>query len=373
MNPAFSVSRGPKARLGKQIGFLFLLIFFLTGSLGFSSFESTDERWNTTIEQNASTTVVHAGDGNCIQNVPNNPTNVWANMPGTGCWAVVETTAGGQEVETYWKLDATARPNWINYTIGTQVVASNMPLCPGKADAPLGTSYQNAGAAATYCLFRIVMFLESTGSQNCILRTLTAAGTVSQTFTTFQNYRAANGGSTDYAISCSGEVWLEFNWTALSVNVWFNGVQVGSPITIENLNVTGIYTRMRSGFTVGAPSHAQVFGYLSADNITILNLAGDLPGGPGNPFQASINYASEGWGFDVSWLFGIVVVVIFTTGLGKATNGSVLGIALGAFLGIGVGVIMGLFPLWLLLVVIFLIIAVAGTRLFGDKSGDESA
>lgn len=90
-----------------------------------------------------------------------------------------------------------------------------------------------------------------------------------------------------------------------------------------------------------------------------------------NPLNNMITYVGDSWGFDAHWLFGIIAVGIVTAGFAKiSTNITILSIAV--LLGIGLSVLMGLFPVWVLFLVVLLIIALV-VVVFGRGRGEEGS
>lgn len=89
----------------------------------------------------------------------------------------------------------------------------------------------------------------------------------------------------------------------------------------------------------------------------------------GGPIVDIVDFFNDAWGFDGSWLFGVAVTGMF---IWPARNAKTLYIAIMAFLGVGVSVAIGFFPFWLVFVLIFLVIAVAGSRLFSDNEDSGS-
>lgn len=104
-----------------------------------------------------------------------------------------------------------------------------------------------------------------------------------------------------------------------------------------------------------ARSQQAIFeGYTSGGSVT----SGPIGEGP---IADMVNFFNDSWGFDGSWLFGLAIVgmVVF-----PARNARPLYVALMAFIGVGICVALGLFPMWLIFVLVFLVIAVAGFRMF---------
>lgn len=88
---------------------------------------------------------------------------------------------------------------------------------------------------------------------------------------------------------------------------------------------------------------------------------------PGNIIADIRNRLEENWGFDFGWLMGLGIVGLITWRVRRAAP---LVIAILAFLGLGVAVRLDLLPEWILFVSVFIIIAVAGGRLFMDTNED---
>lgn len=89
------------------------------------------------------------------------------------------------------------------------------------------------------------------------------------------------------------------------------------------------------------------------------------------PISQAVQFFNLNWGFDGSWLFGIAIVAICIWPFAKKGSNTLV-IAIMALLGVGLAFVMGLFPVWLIFVLIFLIIAVGSHRMLQDKGGEES-
>lgn len=111
--------------------------------------------------------------------------------------------------------------------------------------------------------------------------------------------------------------------------------------------------RKYAGAAVGREQDTIFEGYTSSSTTT-------GPIGEG-PIADMVDFFNDAWGFDGSWLFGLAIVgmVVF-----PARNARPLYVALMAFIGVGICVALGLFPMWLIFVLVFLVIAVAGFRMF---------
>lgn len=139
-------------------------------------------------------------------------------------------------------------------------------------------------------------------------------------------------------------------------------------------------------FTVGSPGldlgyieiddtgTANRASYARFDSFTLIGIAeGAAPPEETpatNPVSAARDYFAVSWGLSVtaaSWLFGMLIVAISVSGVETP-----LKVALFALLGIGAAMWLGFLPLWLLLTVIFLIIALASAVLFRGNEGDSS-
>lgn len=83
-----------------------------------------------------------------------------------------------------------------------------------------------------------------------------------------------------------------------------------------------------------------------------------------------MQFFNDAWGFDGSLLFGLTVIGLMIFAF-AARSTHPLVITIGALLGIGIAYYLGLFPLWMLLVIAFAIIAIAGHVLFGGRGDDE--
>lgn len=114
----------------------------------------------------------------------------------------------------------------------------------------------------------------------------------------------------------------------------------------------------------------------STDSHGTLETGGDnfITGSPatntGNPIGQAVQYFNSSWGFDGSWLFGLFIVGIVTIGFTRISRAPLV-IAVGVFLGVMGAVLLGLFQIWVLFVMMFLIIAVAGATLFAGRRGED--
>lgn len=104
-----------------------------------------------------------------------------------------------------------------------------------------------------------------------------------------------------------------------------------------------------------------------------------IPGGAGdgdgdtdadNPLSNAVNFFNDAWGFDGSFLFGTVIVGMFTIGFARVSRNAMI-TAIGAFLGVVTAYVLDLYPVWLLLLIVFLIIAIAGSVMFNRGGGSE--
>lgn len=94
---------------------------------------------------------------------------------------------------------------------------------------------------------------------------------------------------------------------------------------------------------------------------------------PDSIFGQTVAMLQEAWGFSagsLNWLLGIMVVGLVAVSFARV-NRTPLMVAIGGMLGVGLALFFGFFPLWLLVLMAFLIIAVAGNRLFGGGRDDE--
>lgn len=90
----------------------------------------------------------------------------------------------------------------------------------------------------------------------------------------------------------------------------------------------------------------------------------------GNLIQRSADYCSDSWGFSCNWLFGLLLVGIITVLLAKHSRSPMM-LGLGMFLGVGTAVAFGVWETWTILVMVLLIVAIAGHRLFNRGGDDE--
>lgn len=92
-------------------------------------------------------------------------------------------------------------------------------------------------------------------------------------------------------------------------------------------------------------------------------------GGGFNPINDAVTFTAEAWGMDesaVGFMFGLAIVgmIVF-----RVKNGHPILIIILAIIAIGLAVKLNLFPVWLLLVIVFAILAFAGTALFTKSEG----
>lgn len=151
-------------------------------------------------------------------------------------------------------------------------------------------------------------------------------------------------------------------------------------------NIGGIWW---SGYYFDASSRAHVFAFRDIisgtdpgafvsptppPTINDLSGTGDiLPGGgqaPGdsiNVIDAATEACGVGFGFDCRVLFGIFIVAGITFSMGAATKGAPLALGAGIVLGTIAAVVMGLFQSWVILIMAFIVIAVAGVAMFEGR------
>lgn len=89
-----------------------------------------------------------------------------------------------------------------------------------------------------------------------------------------------------------------------------------------------------------------------------------------NPLGQIIGNMNESWGLDFSILFGIGLVGMVAVAFARVNRAPLL-IAIGSFLGILAAVQFGLFPEWIIYVILFIIIAVGGVTLFESRRKEE--
>lgn len=92
-----------------------------------------------------------------------------------------------------------------------------------------------------------------------------------------------------------------------------------------------------------------------------------------NPLGHMVNFLNDSWGFDWSWIIGAIILAICLVGVLKATHGSALAGSVVIILVEVANIKLGLWPEWSLLVMVFLIIAIATNGIFNRKDGDDSA
>jgi len=97
-------------------------------------------------------------------------------------------------------------------------------------------------------------------------------------------------------------------------------------------------------------------------------------GSGGNPIGAAKEFFDDSWNLDPevsNWLFAIAIVSLFAGAFLDLGRGNPFALMLGALLGIGLALSMGFLPIWFLLLVVFLIIAMASNKLFEDGTSAD--
>lgn len=113
---------------------------------------------------------------------------------------------------------------------------------------------------------------------------------------------------------------------------------------------------------------------LSTAGFLLISAAGSGGGGNGgtgtnNPVLAARGFCSDAWGFDCAWLFLMMFVGIAVVGFGRV-SAKPLVVGIGILLAVGLWVAIFDEYIWVLFVIVFGIIALAGKNLFGS-GGDE--
>lgn len=98
---------------------------------------------------------------------------------------------------------------------------------------------------------------------------------------------------------------------------------------------------------------------------------GDDGGGDesGNTVRFAVDFCSDAWGVDCGWLFGLGIVGMVTVAFAGATR-SPVAIAAAIVIGIIVSFGLGLFPIWVVFVMVLLMLLVAGVFFFGNGDSD---
>lgn len=133
---------------------------------------------------------------------------------------------------------------------------------------------------------------------------------------------------------------------------------------VDTGNIPNIFLRHYSGGEFTNPTAPSLVDDLSlGDQPPISNTA--------NPIGFIVDYWETQWGFDGSILFGIACVGMVTVGFARIGKNPVpLLIGIGGLLGVILATVLGFFEEWVLFLVAFIIIAIAGNRLFSGN-GDE--
>lgn len=109
----------------------------------------------------------------------------------------------------------------------------------------------------------------------------------------------------------------------------------------------------------------------------VLEITGDIFTPPseseGNPISQIKTFVDESWGWDPAvsdWLFALLIigVIIFTAA--KRTDNTFI-LAVFAFIAVGVCIALGFLEIWFLLLLVFLLIAIATNGLFGDREDSD--
>jgi len=93
----------------------------------------------------------------------------------------------------------------------------------------------------------------------------------------------------------------------------------------------------------------------------------------GNPLGNMVSFLSTSWGFDWSWLIGMILFLVVIVPIAIATKGNPMICGAGILVMDVANIKLGLWEEWSLLAMVFVIIALAANRLFGNKAEGESA
>jgi hypothetical protein len=100
---------------------------------------------------------------------------------------------------------------------------------------------------------------------------------------------------------------------------------------------------------------------------------GGPPGGTGNPLSQMVQFITNAWGFDAAWIVGAIIMGIILVPVAVVTHGNALVSSAIIVLVTVANITMSLWAEWAILVMVFLIIAIAGNRMFSKRDGDDVA
>jgi hypothetical protein len=129
------------------------------------------------------------------------------------------------------------------------------------------------------------------------------------------------------------------------------------------------------GCTVGCSSTSTSGSGGSSTSLTGAAGGGFVNGGADNFFGINIEYISTQWGMPQDgfrWLLGLYTTALIIGAVVANRQGLVAALlaAIGGAIAVGVCVAFGLFPLWFLLLLVFLIIVMAGKLFFSENSSE---
>lgn len=96
-------------------------------------------------------------------------------------------------------------------------------------------------------------------------------------------------------------------------------------------------------------------------------------GGAGSPITEAKEFFDTSWGFDpdaTNWLFALAIVAMVTFAFAKVSASPFVAM-LGGLLGCGIALAFGFLPVWFMLLLVFVIVAMVGSRLFGSGASED--
>jgi hypothetical protein len=142
--------------------------------------------------------------------------------------------------------------------------------------------------------------------------------------------------------------------------------------TVTAFDTSGVvFTSATDGFAWNPASSVLTGGQVTAPYLRLFGAT--ITAGGGNPIQTAKDFFDVSWGFPPGvsdWLFGIATTGFMTVGFGRVSKAPII-MALGAILGVGLAVVFGFFPIWVLLLIIFLAIAFTASQFLGGNGEEE--
>lgn len=290
-------------------------------------------------------------------------------------------------------FDPTA--SWYTYSEATATGLADAQILTGKqfgtvrqvadAGSSTGTFTLNVpGEADSFTFTPRVCFTSGGGSFRYILRMYSATGQQIMDFqsgdlssgiagmpdcpnlggfsgTTFSQTSTPSCGGT--SLQMGVPITITFDWVAKTYQATDGVGTLNCPFLTASAADLGRFSLIEAGTTarhIGA----------SIDDITIQNISeGVAPPGSGveNPLDAMRRNFAVSWGMDfdsANWLFGIGITSLVFLGFASVSHSPIV-LGTGLFLGVGLAFTLGYFQLYVLLILVFLIIAVVAEVLFG--------